>query len=995
MTKKAVLLLWVIVLILGRGTVYGKPNGLVKQKEKTPSAKPAQPQTAPVQHPAGLVSLNFSGANLVEVIHVLAQHLKINYTIDPRVKGSVTIYSANPIKKEDLLPVFHQVLRMNNAVAVKAGDLYRIVPIKEGKGLARPVRHAEEDSYALQVVPVRFFSVGELKQLLTPFVAPGGEILDYPRGNFLIIVDLPSNIRRLLEIKELIDVNVFTGVRMEIYQPKITTAEELAEEMTKIMQAYASSAIQEEGFAARFIPIPRINRLLVISHSEAAWTYVKRWLERIDVAAEGPGRRIFIYPVENGKAADLADILTQIYGATGVVPRRAASPTLRELHQAQPRGSGPSTAPGSLTPIPGLPGLSPTTQGTSPGLYAAAPAPARPPAPARRPPARPARPPVPPAKAEEGIRIVADPATNSLVVFATAQEFQNIREVLKQLDLVPRQVLLEVLVAEVTLTDDLAFGIEYAIRRKGSAAAVNSSLESKGALLGTLPSTFPTGLTSIITSGRDFRAIINALMQDSRVKVLSHPVILAVDNKPARIQVGSEEPIATGTITAAVGQVSSSTTIQYRNLGRILTIIPQVNSKGLVHLQVKIEVSERGSLVTIGQDEFSSFTTRDAETTAVVQDGDTLAIGGIITERMERRRSGIPYLMDIPVLGRFFGVSTDDIDRTELVILITPHVIRSREEGKSVTEEFMDKVSSVKRELEGIRREKEKEEFNFEEPAPLAPQEKSRKTPEESSYDVPRKAPRMSTRPIKEIKFSSQVNGGTSLSGQELVEEMTETEDTAMEEPELVEIEFGEIWRWIVKILTLGLLGGEEEVLSSKDRSVVLVGEKGQEDLKGRVLGAKKVERAAPRKPAWEFKPAEKTAKSAVTERKPLASDRVVVPPRKMGRGSLEKAELPPENNKGTPTQVVQEAWVESGKETREAVWTVQVKAFSRESNAQSLTKELQDKGYAAYMVVARVNDRRWYRVRVGRLAGLEEAKTLQGTLKIKERYTQAYLTGL
>ena len=153
--------------------------------------------------------------------------------------------------------------------------------------------------------------------------------------------------------------------------------------------------------------------------------------------------------------------------------------------------------------------------------------------------------------------------------------------------------------------------------------------------------------------------------------------------------------------------------------------------------------------------------------------------------------------------------------------------------------------------------------------------------------------------------------------------------------------------------------------------------------------------RAAPRKPAWEFKLAEKTAKSAITERKPLASDRVVVPPRKMGRGSLEKAELPPENNKGTPTQVVQGAWVESGEETREAVWTVQIKAFSRESNAQSLTKELRDKGYAAYVVVARVNGRRWYRVRVGRLAGLEEAKTLQGTLKIKERYTQAYLTGL
>ena len=135
----------------------------------------------------------------------------------------------------------------------------------------------------------------------------------------------------------------------------------------------------------------------------------------------------------------------------------------------------------------------------------------------------------------------------------------------------------------------------------GDDSVLPTLLERGGAIFGGLPG----GLSSVITSGENFRAIINALMNDSRVKVLSNPVVLAVDNKPARIQVGSEEPIATGTITAAVGQVSSSTTIQYRNLGRILTIIPQVNSKGLVHLQVKIEVSERGSLVTIGQDEFS------------------------------------------------------------------------------------------------------------------------------------------------------------------------------------------------------------------------------------------------------------------------------------------------------------------------------------------------------------------------------------------------------
>ncbi|MFQ5682168.1 MAG: type II secretion system secretin GspD [Candidatus Binatia bacterium] len=678
-----------------------------------------------------LVSLNFSQVDLVEIIHVLAQHLKLTYTIDPKVKGTVTIHSAEPLRKEDLLPIFHQILRMNNAVAVKTGDLYRIIPIEEGKGVVRPAAKGTGDSYALQVLPVRFLSVTEMKKLLTPFITPGGEILDYPRGNFLIVMDLPSNIQRLKEIKDLIDVNVFAGVRMELYQPKIASADDLAGEMTKIMQAYAASATQAENFAAEFISLPRTNKLLVISHSEAAWTYVKRWLDRIDVLTEGPGRRIFIYPVENGKATDLADILNQVYGTSTVAAKRETL-TLKDFHGTLSGGSRGGSLSGTSATTPG----SPTAAGGSSGLFAVTPAPT--PAPSRRPSAvqaqRGAAPVVAssPGKTEnERIRIVADPATNSLIIFGTTQEYQNIKGVLKKLDLVPRQVLMDVLVAEVTLTDDLAFGVDYAIRRKGSVKGVSPSLEGKGSLTGTLPLTFPTGLTSIITSGDDFRAILNALMEDSKVKVLSHPAILAADNRPARIQVGSEEPIATGSTTAQVGTAASSTTIQFRNLGRILTIIPQVNSKGLVHLQVKVEVSERGDLVQVGADQFFSFDTRDAETTAVVQDGDTLTIGGIITERKSRDRTGIPYLMDIPVLGRFFGLTTDKVERTELVILITPHVMRNREEAQAVTKEFLEKVSTVKRELERVKKEeakkREKGKTISPTPIPAAPPKKQGK----------------------------------------------------------------------------------------------------------------------------------------------------------------------------------------------------------------------------------------------------------------------------
>src|SRR2546428_5725701 len=222
----------------------------VPQGQITPS--PAPPERTLLPPPSvstpppplptgGMVSLNFTRADLIEIIHIIAQHLRLTYTIDPEVKGTVTINSAEPLKSEDLLPIFHQVLRMNGAVAVRTGNLYHIMPIKEGKGLARPMGQDKEDSFALQIVPVRFFSVAEMKRVLTPFLQPGGEIIENPRGNFLIIMDLPSNIQRLMEIAELIDVQAIAGTRMEIYQPKVASAEELAQEMTKVMQSFASS----------------------------------------------------------------------------------------------------------------------------------------------------------------------------------------------------------------------------------------------------------------------------------------------------------------------------------------------------------------------------------------------------------------------------------------------------------------------------------------------------------------------------------------------------------------------------------------------------------------------------------------------------------------------------------------------------------------------------------------------------------------------------------
>ncbi len=690
----------------------------------------------------GMISLNFTRADLVEIIHIIAQHLRLTYTIDPEVKGTVTINSAEPLRSEDLLPIFHQVLRMNGAVAVRSGNLYRIVPIKDGKSIARPAGQGREDSFALQVVPVRYFSVAEMKRLLTPFLMSGGEIADIPRGNFLIITDLPSNIQRLVEIAELIDVQVFAGTRMEIYQPKVASAEELAQEMIKIMQSFAASVPQTESFTAQFIPLPRINQLLIISHSEAAWTYAKRWIERIDVVAEGPGRRIFIYPVENSKAADLADVLGQALGLPTTTARGSAQ-SLQSLHRATPGGTGGGSGTGTGMRTPSPTGGTPNTTGF-PSAFAAVPVPGQPAPPA---PATPTPLPVPGqprptttpgalgSKPEEQLRIVADPGTNSLIIYGTVQEFQNIKNILRELDAVPRQVLMDVLIAEVTLNNDEVFGVDYQFGQ-GKTTIFGRTFDSRGSLLsgvlGDLAaanaagiSRFPAGISGVIGNSQTVRALVAALQADSRVRILSSPSVLATDNRPARIQVGSEEPIATGQVNAATGNnvPSSSTTIQYRNTGRIVTIIPQVNSQGLVNLQILAEVSQRGASVQVGGENefFPSFDTRQAETTAVVQDGDTLAIGGIITENKTRDRSGIPYLMDVPVFGRFFGSTSETLRKTELIMLITPNVIRTRQESHVVTEEFKSRLSTVRSELERIRREQERELERQKNLAPLLP----------------------------------------------------------------------------------------------------------------------------------------------------------------------------------------------------------------------------------------------------------------------------------
>ncbi|HWH76435.1 MAG TPA: SPOR domain-containing protein, partial [Candidatus Binatus sp.] len=536
----------------------------------------------------------------------------------------------------------------------------------------------------------------------------------------------------------------------------------------------------------------------------------------------------------------------------------------------------------------------------------------------------------------EQLRIVADPATNSLIIYGTAQEFQNIKNILKELDAIPRQVLLDVMVAEVTLTDDESFGIAYEIFRgqntifgqtfPSTGAVSGGSIpaaptDSTGAAIAGALTSFGPGISGIIGRSNAIRAFINALATQNRIKALASPSVLATDNHPARIQVGSEIPILTGQTSTFTGTSTplTSNAIQYRNTGVILTLIPQVNSQGLVNLQVKQEVSDVGS-PNFGSTGSPSFTTRDAETNAVVQDGDTLAIGGIIAERKTRDRSGIPYLMDIPVLGRFFGTTSDHSTRTELVILITPHVIRNIDESRSVTQELKNKLSDVKNELERLARERAQRQ-----PRPGSQQLPPMPDPNQFYNDqVPQPAPKKAAPGQGASLLAPMDNSFALLSNQFTPRSSTvpSIEGLGLRNPLAMSID--------------GVQPQNQQLAAANIQAV---------------------------QPSSEQPPA-----AYALSIRPARADPPAAPV--LAGSSLHRHASTP------PTRI----------------WCVQVAALAQNKDAQALAERLRKRGYAAFVLTTRGENKTWHRVRVGHLDNQKAATELRKSLIAEKEYQTAYI---
>ena len=620
--------------------------------QQPPAAATPPGQTQPADDLVP-ISLDLDNTDIYQVIKIIADNLKLNYIIDSAIKGTVNVHTSGSLRRSDLLPLLETLLKINGATMLKVGNFYQIVPtplaIRQPLPVQQTNQTAPDDQIVIQVIRMKYVAAAEMARLLTPYLSEGANIVSHENGNILLVSERRSNLRKLLELIDVFDTKVFEGDRIRLLPVKNTLARDLVNDLKTVFTGYG---VAESAGAVRFLNMDRMNSVLVIAGNPDIFAEVERWVERLDQPVVTAGYRNYVYKVKNTKATDLEGVLRNLYGPA----QRAGAITNPPATAAQ--------APPPPTPFSGPP---PTSDVVS-------------------------------AAAIANIRVIADVVTNSLIIQATPQEWVEIERTLQQLDILPRQVLIDAQIYAVTLSDSLNVSLSAILQNRGTLANPQTTASFVGT--GGGPPSLSGQTFAFVGRTRELVAFLNASENRSRVRTLSAPSVLVKDNMTADFTVGSDVPIPTSSAVAAGVQSNGNSvftqTITFRSVGVLMRVRPQINDGGSLTLEVSQEVSDAQPNTTstiaapvIGRSAVNS--------TIVVQDNETIAIGGFIRETKELDRSRIPLIGRIPVVGVLFGNTNNASSRTELVVLITPHVVRNREDANSATEELKTKLREVQK----------------------------------------------------------------------------------------------------------------------------------------------------------------------------------------------------------------------------------------------------------------------------------------------------------
>ncbi|WP_428355567.1 type II secretion system secretin GspD [Methyloprofundus sp.] len=609
----------------------------------------------------GKYSINFDAADLGEVSKIiLSDMLGENYILSPAVKGSITLQTTKPLHKDDLLPTLEMLLRANGAVLIKRAGVYRIEPDAKGAHTADASILVNEQlgaGYQVKVIPLQYVGAIDMAEVLKP-VVPANAILrmDLSR-NLLFVAGSKAELEKIINLVNVFDVNYIAGMSFGLYPLENT---EVGSTVADIENIFNKGVQNPLSGMLRFISIKHLNAILVVTQQREYLKEAKKWIERLDqqngVIGEGG---VIVYKVQHVDATELAATLTSVI--SGIAPTKSKSVSVapgQSLARIDNRVNKPAkTAKVTTSRAQGNASL-------------------------------------------EGVNIIADEPNNALIIMAEPQQYRTLSKIIKHLDVMPLQVLLDATIVAVNLTDDLSYGVQWLFKNSGPDGLQGGGTLG-GGLAGLVGGAASEGFTyGLLRNQSDVRLIFSALAKDKKINVLSAPSLMVLNNQEATIKVGNSVPIRTSESTntnASINPIQTSN-IEMLDTGVILIVKPRVNASGQVVLEIDQSVDTASqTTATNGGSNIDSPTIlkRQIQTTVTVVDGESVVLGGLINETHTYTNNGIPYLKDIPYVGWLFGTVGKNVIKDELIVVITPTIVANKFDARKVTDEFKRKLTGI------------------------------------------------------------------------------------------------------------------------------------------------------------------------------------------------------------------------------------------------------------------------------------------------------------
>jgi len=596
---------------------------------------------------------------------ILGDVLKLNYAIGPGLTGTITIQTSMPVSGLELMQLFQEALATNGAAVVKTGTLYRVDTAERARNSLSGIQIGTNGADAgigsgLRVVPLKYVAATEMQRILEPMVGKSIIVGADDGRNILTLAGTGQEIATVLDTISIFDVDAMKGMSFAVIPVRSAQPDAIAEELKNVFGSGGSKGM------IRILPNNRLRSILIASRQQDYLTRAEMWVRRLDSRAQGQEKHLYTYKVQNRSAKELVSIVNNMFSST----QQSTAPSPRNVApryvEASLQSSG-SDSSGQGVPLNDPSGQIPQDAVTyEPGATEAQPSDSQ------------------TSALLERVRVAADEGNNSLLVLTAPSDYRRVLPIIQNLDVSPRQVLIEATIAEVGLVNDLKFGVRWYFQHRNSQYMFT---DQAAKLFG---SSFPGFSYALNLS--DVQVTLDALNKVSTVNIVSAPSLMVLDNRTATLQVGDQVPIvtqaATGIQDPGAPIVNS---VEYRDTGVIMQITPHISDNGRVLLDISQEVSSVAKTTT-SQIDSPTIKQRKVKTSVVVDDGQVLTLGGIIQNQTDRGSTKVPILGDIPILGNAFKSKTNSIGRTELIILLTPRVVHDAQQARDATEEYRNRL---------------------------------------------------------------------------------------------------------------------------------------------------------------------------------------------------------------------------------------------------------------------------------------------------------------